>query len=173
LAKVDAAPERLHVEATQSMVMHITLLAGSSKPDLVDSPAGVFKMRAFLLTLLACLAGFGAGDDWTKVKALKTGAELRVFKKGSAQPVAAQMADLTDENLIVLIKKTETAIPRDQIDRIDARPSTASRVTKETTTKDGVGADGGQTSSMSTNYSVGNKPDFEMVYRRPPAMPKK
>ena len=130
-------------------------------------------MRAFLLIVLACLAGFGAGDDWAKVKALKTGAELRVFKKGSTQPIAAQMADLTDDNLIVLVKKTETAIPRDQIDRIDARPSTGSRVTKETTTKDGVGPDGSQASSMSTGYSIGGKPDFETVYRRSPAMPKK
>ena len=130
-------------------------------------------MRAFLLILLACLMGFGAADDWAKVKALKTGAELRVFKKGSAQPIAAQMGDLTDENLIVLIKKMETAIPRDRIDRIDARPSTGSRVTKETTTKDGVGPDGSPTSSMSTGYSVGGKPDFETVYRRSPVPPKK
>ena len=130
-------------------------------------------MRVFLLILVTCLAAFGAADDWAKVKALKTGAELRVFKKGSAQPIVAQMGDLTDENLIVLIKKTETAIPRDQIDRIDARPTTANRVTKETTTKDGVGADGAPTSSMSTNYSMGSKPDFEVVYRRSRAIPKK
>jgi hypothetical protein len=130
-------------------------------------------MRALLLILLACLVGFGAGDDWAKVKALKTGAELRVFKKGSTLPISAQMGDLTDDNLIVLVKKTETAIPKDQIDRIDARPPAGSRVTKETTTKDGVGPDGSQTSSMSTSYGVGSKPDFETVYRRSPVMPKK
>jgi hypothetical protein len=49
-------------------------------------------MRAFLLIFLACLVGSSAGDDWAKVNALKTGAELRVFKKGSTQPIAAQMA---------------------------------------------------------------------------------
>ena len=130
-------------------------------------------MRAFLPILLACLVGFGAGDDWAKVKALKTGAELRVFKKGSTQPISAVMADLTDDNLIVLVKKTESAIPRDQVDRIDARPSTGSRVTKETTTKDSVGPDGSQTSGMSTGYSFSGKPDFETVYRRSPAVPKK
>jgi hypothetical protein len=140
---------------------------------LVDSPGGRFPECAHFLILLACLAGFGAADDWAKVKALKTGAELRVYKKGSTQPISAQMADLTDENLIVLIKKTETVIPKDQIDRVDARPSTGSRVTKETTTKDGVGPDGSQTSSMSTSYGVGSKPDFETVYRRSPVMPKK
>lgn len=130
-------------------------------------------MRAFLRIALACLVGFGAGDDWAKVKVLKTGVELRVFKKGSTQPLSVQMADLTDDNLIVLIKKTETAIPRDQIDRIDARPSAGSRATKETTTKDSVGPDGSQTSSTSTGYSFAGRPDFETVYKRPPAMPKK
>jgi hypothetical protein len=130
-------------------------------------------MRALLLMVLACLVGFAAGDDWAKVKALKTGAELRVFKKGSTQPISAQMGDLTDDNLIVIVKKTETAIPKDQIDRIDARPPAGSRVTKETTMKDDVGSDGSPKSSMSTNYSVGGKPDFEMVYRRSSAMPKK
>ncbi len=130
-------------------------------------------MRALLLTLLACLVGFGAADDWAKVKALKTGAELRVFKKGSTQPILAQMGDLTDDNLIVLVKKTETAIPKDQIDRIEARPAAGSRVTKETTTKDSIGPDGSPTSSMSAGYSVGGKQDFETVYRRSSVMPKK
>ena len=130
-------------------------------------------MRTLVLLLLAALAAFAAGDDWSKVKALKTGAELHVYKKGSMQPVSAQMADLTDENLIVLIKKTETAIPRDQIDRIDARPSAGRSVTKESTTKEGVGTDGAPTSSSSTGYSFGSKPDFEMVYKRSPVAPKK
>lgn len=130
-------------------------------------------MRTLFLLLLAALAAFGAGDDWAKVKALKTGTELRVYKKGSAQPISALMGDLTDENLIVIVKKTETAIPRDQIDRIDARPSGGPRATKETTTKDGIGPDGSQTSSVSTGYSFGSKPDFEMVYRRAPAAAKK
>jgi hypothetical protein len=130
-------------------------------------------MRTLFLFLLAALVVFGAGDDWTKVKSLKSGAELRVYKKGSMQPVMAQMGELNDENLIVIVKKTETAIPKDQIDRIDARPSSGSRMTKETTAKDGVGPDGSPTSSVSTNYSTGSKPDFEMVYRRPPVTPKK
>ncbi len=130
-------------------------------------------MRGLFLLLVAGLVAFGADDDWAKVKALKTGAELHVFKKGSAQPVTAQMDELTDENLIVIVKKTQTAIPKDQIDRIDARPVTGSRVTKETTTKDTVGADGSPSSSASTNYSMGSKPDFETVYRRPAGSPKK
>jgi hypothetical protein len=130
-------------------------------------------MRGLLLLLLAGLAAFGAGDDWAKVKALKTGAELRVYKKGSTQPIAAQMDELTDDSLIVIVKKTQTAIPKDQIDRIDARPSNGSKVKKETTTKDTVEPDGSATSSVSTGYSFDGKPGFETVYRRPAPAPKK
>ena len=36
-------------------------------------------MRGLLLLMLAGLVAFGAEDEWAKVKALKTGAELRVY----------------------------------------------------------------------------------------------
>jgi hypothetical protein len=129
-------------------------------------------MRGLLLLVLAGLVALGADDPWAKVKTLKTGAELHVYKKGSVQPVVAQMDELTDENLVVIIKKSQTAIPRDQIDRIDARPVAGSRPTKETVTKEAVGADGQPTQSTTTGYSWGDKPKFETVYRRPPATPK-
>jgi hypothetical protein len=129
-------------------------------------------MRAFVLLLLACLAG-SAADDWSKVKALKTGSELRVFKKGSTQPISAQFGDLTDDNLIVIVKKTETAIPRDQIDRIDARPPAGPRVTRETNAKQTVNPDGTISNSSGAGLSMGSKPDFETVFHRSPPPPKK
>ena len=129
-------------------------------------------MRGLLLLMLAGLVAFGADDDWTKVRALKTGAELRVFKKGATQPVLAQMDELTDENLVVIVKKTQMAIPKDQVDRVDAR-AVGGGAKKETTTKQSVDADGKETTSTSTGYSFGGKPDFETVYRRPPSAPKK
>jgi hypothetical protein len=129
-------------------------------------------MRGLLLLMLAALVAFGADDDWTKVRALKTGAELRIFKKGAAQPVLAQMDELTDENLVVIVKKTQMAIPKNQIDRVDARPA-GGGAKKETTSKQSVDADGKETTSTSTGYSFGGKPDFETVYRRPPGAPKK
>jgi hypothetical protein len=129
-------------------------------------------MRGLLLLMLAGLVAFGADDEWAKVKSLKTGAELRVYKKGSVQPVAAQMDELTDENLVVIVKKTQTAIPKDQIDRIDARPR-GGGATKETTTKQTVDADGKENTSTSTGYSFGGKSNFETVYRRPPSASKK
>jgi hypothetical protein len=129
-------------------------------------------MRGLILFLAAGLVAFGADDPWAKVKALKTGSELRVYKKGATQPLSAQMDELTDENLVVIVKKTQTAIAKDQIDRIDARPSGTGKPVKETTTKDTVGSDGLPSSSTSTGYSWGDKAAFETVYRRPPATPK-
>ncbi len=129
-------------------------------------------MRAFVLLLLACVAGFAA-DDWVKVKALKTGSDLVIFKKGATQSISAQFGDLTDDNLIVIVKKTETAIPRDQIDRIDARPPSGSRVTKEKTTKETVNPDGTTSTSSGGGLNIGSRPDFETVYRRLPSAPKK
>jgi hypothetical protein len=96
------------------------------------------------------------------------------------------MDELTGDNLLVIVKKTQTAIPRDQIDRIEARPQAGSRVTTETTTKEtapdaqsaaaqlppGRGPDVPGTST-STKVTVGSKPDFEVVYRRATGAPKK
>ena len=146
-------------------------------------------MRKLALLLGSALLAFGADDPWAKVKELKTGAELRVYKKGAAQPLLVKMDELTGDNLVVIDKKAQTAIARDQIDRVDYRPSGKSRVTKETTTKvnDGVGDPkavipgpqqqgnpGPSTStSTSTGLSIGSKPDFETIYRRPTGAPPK
>ena len=140
-------------------------------------------MRGALWILVSALAVFAADDEWAKVKNLKTGTEIRIYKKGSSQPIAAQMGDLTEVNLIIVVKKAQSAIPRDQIDRIDARPA-ARRMTSQTTTKQtypdeksaepspNKGADVPGTST-STSVSFGSKPDFETVYRRPTGVPKK
>ena len=140
-------------------------------------------MRGALLILVSALAAFAANDEWAKVKDLKSGTEIRIYKKGSSQPVAAQMGDLTEDNLIIVVKKEQSAIPRDQIDRIDARPA-GRRMTTETTTKQtnpdarsaepspNKGADLPATST-STSVGFGSKPGFETVYRRATGGPKK
>jgi len=143
-------------------------------------------MRKLLFPLCFALALLGADDPWAKVKELKTGTELRVFKKGAAQPIMVKMGDLTDDNLVVINKSEETAIARDQIDRIDYRPTGKSRLTTETkvATKDPTGdpkavipapnyrgAGEGPSNSTSTGLSIGSKPDFETVYRRPNGAP--
>ena len=95
------------------------------------------------------------------------------------------MGELTDDNLVVIDKNKETAISRDEIDRVDYRPTGKSRMTKETTTKDNTndpkaaipggmnGVAGGQSTTTSSNVSIGGKVDFETIYKRPASAPKK
>lgn len=136
-----------------------------------------------LLTLISVLALFGAETSWTKVTDLKGHAELRIWKKGAAQPINATFADATDERVIVVIKNDQVAIEKDDIDRIDARPLSPPR--KATVTKSEKQSDPDYTpgrpqsgpplpqTSSSSNVSFGNKPDFETIYRRAEGAPKK
>jgi len=137
------------------------------------------------LALLITIAAISHGEDtWAKVAELKTGVELRVFKKGSMQPVLAKMDEGNEERLVVIVKDQQMAIPRDEIDRIDYRPvKPGGKFVKETRTetKDNSGARAkpgpegstGPSISSSTTYSSQSKPDFETIYRRPPSPPKK
>ena len=139
-------------------------------------------MVKILLFALLSMAAYGADNPWNKVKELKTGAELRIFKTGAKQPILAMMDEATDERLIIVVKKEQMAIDKDQIDRIDYRPpkSGGPRVTKETrTTLDppgqvagpaprGSGGGGGPSTSTSSSLNLGSKPDFETIYRRTP-----
>jgi hypothetical protein len=141
-------------------------------------------MRGLAIVLLAAVTAFAADDPWTKVRDLKSGTELRIFKKGGLHPILAKMEEVNADSLIIVVKNEELAIPKDQIDRIDYRPlKTGSRVTKETTEKvEGPDAKTAaespnnipsQTSSATTSYAIGQQPDFEIIYRRPPPEPKK
>jgi hypothetical protein len=132
------------------------------------------------------MLAFGADNPWAKVKDLKTGTELRIYKVGGKQPIFARMDELTDESLVVVVKNEQTAIPKEQIDRIDYRPpAQGSRMTKETKTTNNVPntepvgprpTPGTSVPGMSSSsgLSVGSKPDFETIYRRtaPPPAPK-
>src|SRR6266496_2971520 len=94
-------------------------------------------MRSLLLVWLASIAAFAAADGpWSKVKDVKSGTEVRVYKKNTLQPVLAKMDELTADNLVVVVKNEQVAIPRDQIERIDARPAQGkNRLTTKTETK--------------------------------------
>jgi len=128
-------------------------------------------LKMFLL-MLAAAAVFAADDPWQNVKDLKSGTDLRVFRRGSNQPLLVQMGELTDYNLVVIDKKAERAIPREEIDRIDSRPPKPTWV-KEEKTSDKVNSDGRNSSSYSSGYSKGSRGDFETIFRRAARPPKK
>ena len=139
-------------------------------------------MLKVVLILLAASAAFAADNPWAKVRDLKSGTEVRIFKKNSKQPVVAKLDEATDENLIIVVKNEQVAIPKEDIDRIDARPGSGSRITREskTTTEmktdSGVHVPGespGPTTSSSSNVSFGSKPDFEIVYQKTAGSPPK
>jgi hypothetical protein len=88
------------------------------------------------------------------------------------------MDEANDERLIVVIKNEQLAIQKDDIDRIDFRPAAKSRATKETHTTETdstqtapvgpqpKGSQPGPSTSTTTTYGGGTKPDFETIYRR-------
>lgn len=138
--------------------------------------------KLFAFAILVTWAASGAEDPWAKVHDLKSGTELRIVRKGSRAPVVATMDELTDDNLLVATKKEQIAIPRDQIERIDFRPKSDSRISKETRATqndppvngpEGLGRQSGPTTSTSTSYSIGSKPDFQTIYRATAGVPPK
>ena len=83
-----------------------------------------------------------------------------------------------------MVKDAQTAIPKDDIDRIDYRPpQPGGRVKHETKTDVNPPPGGnpprgqldqpGSSSSSSSSVVVGSKPDFETIYRRSTGAPKK
>src|SRR5689334_7523002 len=141
-------------------------------------------MRSALFVLLAASAIFAAEDPWTKVSKLKSGAEVRIFKKAASQPVLGKLDEVTGDSVVVVLKNEQVAIPKDQIERIDYRPAhTGGKILKDTkTTVSGPDANAGtrpqegpgtQSTSTSTSLNIRPKPDFETVYRRTSSEPRK
>ncbi|MDQ2947934.1 MAG: hypothetical protein M3Y27_18710 [Acidobacteriota bacterium] len=136
--------------------------------------------RTLFLILIATLTCLGAEDSWSKVRELKNGIEIRIFKKGASQPILAKADEATDDKLMAVVKNEQVAIPKSDIDRVDARPAQSSRrITKEAResntdpNKEAISTAHPRMpdvpgSSSSTNYSIGGKPDFETIYRRTP-----
>jgi len=143
-------------------------------------------MRAMILLLAAAsftlvsngnAADIKTDDQWIKVKELKSGTEIRIYKKGVSQPILAKAGDATDDKLIIVLKNQETAIDKKDIERVDARPQGGKRAKVESKATnneptaqpvDGVRPENYPKpgSSYSSNLSVGSKPDFETVYQR-------
>jgi len=141
-------------------------------------------MSKIFLLVLAAITVLAADNPWTKVRDIKSGSELRIYKRGASQPILATMDEADDERLIAVVKKEQVAFAKADIDRIDSRPETkGGRMVKTTTTTstdlhDKVAAPGpqgqmGPSSSTSTSFGNRPKPDFETVYRRVVGPPQK
>jgi len=137
---------------------------------------------AFVFLTAATL--FGADNPWAKVQELKSGSYLRIYKKGSSQPVIAKFGEVTEERIVIVLKNEETTIPKEDIDRIDARPASKAvrKLQGESKVKTNEPDNSPHpesgipvpTTSYSTGLSVtgGGKGDFETVYRRQPTAAK-
>jgi hypothetical protein len=125
----------------------------------------------------------GADNPWTKVQDLKSHSELRIYQKGASEPLNATFDEANEERIVVVVKNKQIAIPRGDIDRIDARPGkTPRKVTVNSTTKE-TEPDltphpnpsipvPGTSSSSSVSFGGDGKPAFETIYRRPAGLPK-
>jgi len=141
-------------------------------------------VRVTIFCLLAALTVFAADDDWKKLSALKTGTELKIYEQGSSQPRLAKYSDATENNLVVIVKKTEVAIPRDAIDRVAYRPPkkggpkveqrtkvddpSASSASGREGTNIPVHTDSGLPGYSSTTSISSDGGEFQTIYRRPP-----
>ncbi|HEY3836875.1 MAG TPA: hypothetical protein VGL72_09905 [Bryobacteraceae bacterium] len=124
-------------------------------------------MRAILFLLAAAAFTFGADvkndDPWAKVKDLKSGSDIRVYKVGVAQPVVAKSGDVTEDRVIVIIKNEETGIRKKDIDHIDYHPP-GNKPTKSQTRTQTHDASG-SSDSYSSNLSWG-RDGWQTIYQR-------
>ncbi len=135
-----------------------------------------------LFLLLAALAAFGDGDPWDKVRQLQRGSELRIYQVGEKQPVAAKFEAVSPESLIVIRQTTQTAIPKERIERVDWRPPSGSRVAARTQkiigTPEEAATQRSKGSTLPPRSTAGSvkikpKPGFETVYEREAVVPQK
>jgi hypothetical protein len=116
----------------------------------------MWKMAA---VLLGCAFACAAEDSWAKVKELKTGSDLRVYKKGGLDPITAKSVDVTERKLVVLIKNVETAINKVDVDRVDYQPPAGKAVTTKT-------YDATEDSASFSIHRSNSRDGWSTIYRR-------
>jgi hypothetical protein len=137
-------------------------------------------MKAILAGFLLILSSVSAEDTWSKVKALKSGTEIRVFQAGAKEPLVGKIDEADDERIVLALKNEQKAVAKADIERLEARPTGGRPVTKTSTVKredpsaelakPKVPVPGSSAtpalSSSSSSVSFGSKPGFELVYRK-------
>jgi hypothetical protein len=138
--------------------------------------------RSMLLLLTsAAIALFAADNSWDKVKELKSGTDIRIYRAGAPDPIEAKFDEATAEHILYVVKKEQKSMRKDQILRLDCRAKPGARTTETKTTNTPADATPpagmahgapvpGQSSS--TTLSVG-KPGYETIYRRLAHAPEK
>ena len=137
-------------------------------------------MKAYALGLILLSLAFAADDPWTKVKELQSGTEVKILKAGVKDTLSGTFSEADDERLIVVIKNTQMAMDKRDVLKLEARPKAAKKVATQTTTKNldpsaelakpkppTPGArPTPDTQSSSTSFSYGDKPGYEIIYRK-------
>jgi bifunctional DNA-binding transcriptional regulator/antitoxin component of YhaV-PrlF toxin-antitoxin module len=134
-------------------------------------------MKRIVPLLLTALAVLAAEDPWVQVRELKSGAELRIYRVNTKQPLQAKFDRASDENLIVVTKTGQVSIPKELIERLDCRRAPSPQVVKDTRVDRKIGpkrvesANGtlpGVTTAVKTRLGVPSKSAFEKIYDRTP-----
>jgi hypothetical protein len=130
-----------------------------------------------VLPLLIATAAFAGEDSWAKVRELKSGTELRIYRVESKDALLAKLDRAGDESLIVITKSEQLSIPKEEIERIEFRPVQTRHKGKDTRVERKVAPKGaevsgntipGATTSVTTGLHRPGKGDFETIYRRTP-----
>ena len=111
---------------------------------------------------MACAIAWGAEASWQKVKDLKIGSDIRVFRKDATMPVSGKSGGVTDDKLIIMIKKHQVSIDKADIDHIDYHPSwKAEKTESHSVVTEGTGTT--ETYSSGTSFSRGS---WQTVYQK-------
>ncbi len=125
--------------------------------------------------LITALAALAAEDAWAKVRELKSGAELRIYKLNSKDPLLAKFDHAGDESLVVITRNGQVSVLKQEIDRIERRREPRRPLVKETRTDRKVAAKGAETTSntipgatttVKTGLDIPSKAAFETIYDR-------
>jgi hypothetical protein len=136
-----------------------------------------------LLALCSITLCQAAESSWDKVKELKSGAEIRIIRKGVREPLLARFDDANDERVLIVAKNAQMAVQKEEVERLDARPPQKSGPKKATTTNTATTTNPDFTphppggvpvprTSYGSSVSFGSgKGEFETIYRKvtPPA----
>ncbi len=137
-------------------------------------------MKATLIGFFLILCSFAADDSWTKVKALKSGTEIRIFQTGVKNPLIGKIDEADNERIVLVLKNEQKSVAKADIERLEARPSGGSRITRTKTVKSEdpsaelakpsppIPGSSAVPALSSSSSSVGfsSKPGFELVYRK-------